>query len=404
MNPNVKNMKKWIASILLSGIIFSALGQNQYKTVVFDYEKAAFNEGQPLPAGSYLLLQGPVIPEVEIVKVFIYPASSDQLLYQGQWKRTEFSQGNNFQVPITQKLKSDNEYDFRIMYYKATTDTGRAKLKEQLFGFLDAYIDQAVVVEKNKIRLNTPVSKMVKQLNQVVKNGISYYDNRSAIDFPGFSDLVASTLKNMRNKDITPGKYYEPDSAASKQGRKFNYADEQINSLKELVHSEVTSVLNTDLAGLYDSKTIRSYRTEKVTNILTLNAGYGAVYLKGGVNNISYDSGFTAGLSFPLGSRIFPSRFFTRTTFSAGIFLTNFKNGESQTLSGPVVGRPIYAGLGYSIIDFLRLTAGAVVLQNTSTAPDGISLQSVQIRPYVGLSVDLNLWLGIGGKSRMDKR
>jgi hypothetical protein len=47
------------------------------------------------------------------------------------------------------------------------------------------------------------------------------------------------------------------------------------------VHSEVASVLNTDLAGLYDSKTIHSYRTEKVTNILTLNAGYGAAYLKG---------------------------------------------------------------------------------------------------------------------------
>jgi hypothetical protein len=45
-----------------------------------------------------------------------------------------------------------------------------------------------------------------------------------------------------------------------------------------------------------------------------------------------------------------------------------------------------------------------VVLQNTSTAPDGISLQSVQIRPYVGLSVDLNLWLGIGSKSRMETR
>ncbi|HEX8530054.1 MAG TPA: hypothetical protein VF646_08515, partial [Cytophagales bacterium] len=321
-----------------------------------------------------------------------------------QWKRTAFSQGNNFQVPITQKLKSDNEYDIRIVYYKTTTDTGRAQLKEQLVGFLDAYVDQAVVVEKNKIRLNTPVAKMVKQLNQVVKRGISYYDNRSAIAFPGFSDLVASTLNNLRNKDITPGKYFEPDSAASKQGRKYNYAAGQINALKELVHSEVASVLNTDLAGLYDSKTIHSYRTEKVTNILTLNAGYGAAYLKGGANDLSYGSGFTAGVSFPLGSRIFPSRFFTRTTFSAGIFFNNFKNGDGQTLSGPVVGLPIYAGLGYSLIDFLRLTAGAVVLQNKGTAPDGISLQSVQVRPYVGLSLDLNLWLGIGGKSRMDTR
>ena len=357
-----------------------------------------------MPAGSYFVLQGPVIPEVEIVKVYIYPASSDQLLYQGEWKRSEYSQGNNFQIPVTQKLKSDNEYDFQIRYYKTTTDTGRAKLREQLFGFLDAYIDQAVVVEKNKIRLNTPVGKMVKQLNEVVKHSITYYDNRSAIEFPGFSDLIASTLKNLRNKDITPGKYYEPDSTAGKQGRKFNYANDQILALKELVHSEVASVLNTDLAGLYDNKTVHSYRTEKVTNIVTLNAGYGAVYLDGGVNNISYGSGFTAGVSLPLGSRIFPSRFFTRTSFSVGLFLNDFKNADDQRLSGPVVRRPIYAGLGYSIIDFLRVTAGAVVLQNSTTAPDGISLQSVSVRPYVGLSLDVNLWLGIGNKSRMDNR
>ena len=397
-------MKKWIASILLCGTIFAAGAQSQYQTVVFDYEKASFNGGQPLPAGSPILLQGPVIPEVDIVKVFIYPASSDQLLYQAQWKRSDFSRGNTFQVPITHKLKSDDAYDVQIRYYRATTDTGRAQLQKQLFGFLDAYIDQAVVVEKNKIRLNTPVPKMVKHLDAVVKRGISYYDNRSAIEFPGFSDLVTSTLKNLRNKDITPGKYYEPDSASGKQGLKYNYATDQIDALKQLVHSEVTSVLNTDMAGLYDSKTVRSYRTEKVANIITLNAGYGAVYLDGNVNNLSYGSGFTAGVSFPLGSRIFPSRFFTKTTFSAGVFLNNFRNAADQTLSGPVVGRPVYAGLGYSLADFLRVTVGAVALQNTGTAPDGISLQSVLIRPYVGLSVDLNLWLGIGGKSRMGKQ
>ncbi|MBD0257700.1 MAG: hypothetical protein ICV83_18460 [Cytophagales bacterium] len=397
-------MKKWMTPILVCAAIFVAQAQVQYKTVVFDYEKASFNGGQPLPAGSYLLLQGPVIPEVDIVKVFIFPASSEQLLYQGQWKRSDFSRGNAFQVPIALKLKSDEAYDMQIRYYRATTDPNRAQLKEQLFGFLDAYIDQAVVVEKNRIRLNTPVSKMVKHLDEVVRRGISYYDNRSAIEFPGFSDLVTSTLKHMRNKDITPGNYYEPDSAASKQGRKYNYATDQISTLKELVHSEVSSLLNTDLAGLYDSKTVRGYRTEKVANVLTLNAGYGAVYLDGGVNNLSYGSGFTAGVSFPLGSRIFPSRFFTKTTFSAGIFLNNFKNGESQTLSGPVVGRPVYAGLGYSLADFLRVTAGAVVLQNTGTAPDGISLQAVTVRPYVGLSLDLNLWMGIGGKSSMRKQ
>jgi hypothetical protein len=73
--------------------------QSQYKTVVFDYEKASFNEGQPLPAGSYLLLQGPGDSGGEIVKVFIYPGFLGSVALPGQWKRTEFSQGNISRCP-----------------------------------------------------------------------------------------------------------------------------------------------------------------------------------------------------------------------------------------------------------------------------------------------------------------
>ncbi len=397
-------MKNWITSLLLCSVLYSTCqAQAQYKTVVFDYEKAAFNEGQPLPAGSYFNLQGEVIPEVELVKIFIHQASSDRLLYEGQWKRSDFSQSNTFLVPVSHKLKADSEYDVRISYYKSTADSSQHQLRTQLFGYLDAYIDQVVVVEKNKIRLNAPISKITNHLNKIVRQGIAYYGNRSAIEFPGFSDLVVSNLRSIRNKDITAGKYYQPDSAASKQGRKYNYAEEQITALKALVHSEVSSIFNTDMAGLYDTRTIRSYRTEKISNIITLNAGYAAVYFNGNVNNLSYGSGFTAGVSFPLGSRIFPSKFFSKTSLSTGVFLRNFKNEQDQTLSGPVVGLPVYAGIGYSLLDFLRLTAGATFLQNTTTAPEGISLKSVSVRPYVGLSLDLNIWLGIGNKSRMSK-
>lgn len=375
----------------------------QYKPVVFDYEKASFNEGRPLPAETYMMLQGEVIPEIDIVKVFISPASSVEVLYQGMWKRSELNSGNTFQIPLSYKLKSGNDYDFRIGYYRSTDDSTVQKYKETLFGYLDAYIDQAVVVEKNKIRLNTPINKAVSDLNAIVRRGIAYYDNRSSIEFTGFSDLVNRSLKNIRNKDIKAGEYYRPDSIGTTQGRKYSYADDQIIALKDLIRSEVNTIFSTNLSALYDVKLVKSYPTERLSNVLTLNAGYGAVYLGGDVNNLSYDHGPYVGVSFPLGNPAFAPKFFSNTTLSAGVFLTNFRNSNNQTLTGPVVSRPVYVGLGYSLVDFLRLQAGATVLQNTANAPDGVNLQAVTVRPYVGIALDINVWLGLGKKNKLNR-
>ncbi len=129
------------------------------------------------------------------------------------WKRSELNSGNTFQIPLSYKLKSGTEYDFRISYYRATDDSTVQTYKQTLFGYLDAYVDQAVVTEKNKIRLNIPVNKAVSDLNAIVRRGIAYYDNRSSIEFEGFSDLIGRSLKNIRNKDIKPGNFYSPDSA-----------------------------------------------------------------------------------------------------------------------------------------------------------------------------------------------
>jgi hypothetical protein len=375
----------------------------QYRPIVFDYEKASFNEGRPLPAETYLTVQGEVIPEIDIVKVFVYQANSGEVLYQGLWKRSELNSGNTFQIPLSYKLKSGTEYDFRIGYYRATDDSTVQAYKQTLFGYLDAYVDQAVVTEKNKIRLNIPVNKAISDLNTIVRRGIANYDNRSSIEFEGFSDLIGRSLKNIRNKDIKPGNFYSPDSAGSRQGRKYAYADDQITALKDLIHSEVNTIFSTNLSALYDVKQVKGYPTEKLSNVLTLNAGYGAVYLEGDVNNLSYDHGPYVGVSFPLGNPAFAPKLFSNTTLSAGIFLTNFKNANNQTLTGPVVSRPVYVGLGYSIVDFLRLQAGATVLQNTATAPDGVNLQAVTVRPYVGLALDINVWLGLGRKNKLNR-
>jgi hypothetical protein len=336
---------------------------------------------------------------VEIVELRIFSGSSKDknFLYQANWKRPEIKEGNTFQIPVSYKLRSNSEYDIRVAYYKRIDSTSSLKFREQVFQYLDTYVDQSLNVEKNRIRLNTPPRQIIRDLNKIVERANLYYNNRSNVAFPGFSDMIVRGFENLKNKSLAPGQYNQDKGQGdSKQALKNDYADEQIQTLKGMIHGEVNAVLNTDLLTVTDSKDIKNYKTEKLRSSLTLNVGYGGVYFKGNVNNISYDSGLYAGVSLPFGNAAFASSFLSKTTLSVGVFLKNFSDAEGQRISGPVLGRPVYAGLGYPILDFLRFNAGAAILQNASTAPSGISLQKVFIRPYVGLSVDINLWLGLG--------
>lgn len=393
-------MKKlFILTVLFCG---SYLANAQYATVVLDYEKSVFNEGKPLPAETYFILQGEVPADVNIVGATIQTADDDKVLHRAIWKRAEGNEGNTFHIPITYSLRSSGEYDVRINYYKNIDAGSSEELRQQLFTYLDSYVDQAVVIERNRIRLNEPAEQIVKSLNKIVEKSTLYYDNQSSIDFPGFSDLVTKSLRNVKNKPLSKGKFsLFKRKDDTDRNLKTEYAQEQIGSLKELIHSEVNGILNTELLTVYNSKEITNYPTEKLRKPLTVNVGYGAVYFEGNADDLSYDSAPYVGISFPLGNETFTSKFLSRTTLSAGIFLADFRNAENERISGPVVNKPIYAALGYPIFEFIRINAGVTVLQNSSRADSGVNLEQVTIKPFIGASVDINLWLGIGGRNKL---
>jgi hypothetical protein len=374
----------------------------QYKPVTFDYNKSYFNEGNPLPAETYFMLQGEVPADVNLVSANIFSEDGKKLLHKAIWKRSEGDRGNTFQIPVTYKLRSEDEYTIRINYFKEVDQTSTKEFKDQLYSYLDAYIDQTVQIEKNKIRLTEPVNRIVENLNNIVNRSSAYYDNRSNIVFPGFSDMVKNSLKNIRNASLSESKFNlfkQKDN--SNRDMKIKYAQEKISTLKELIKSETGTVLNTDLLAVYDSKNIENYATEKVNKPLTINIGYGATYFNGNLNSLSYDSAPYAGIAIPLGNRAFNSKFFSKTTLSAGVFLTNFRNAADQRITGPIVGLPIYAAIGYPIFEFVRFNAGATVLQNASATTDNFNFQQVTVRPFIGLSADINLWIGLGKNRRM---
>lgn len=92
----------------------------QHKAVSFDYEKAAFNNNQPLPAETHILLQGKAPQEVNYVEIAVYndKGSEKRLpLYVAAWKRPFDKLTTEFNLPINYKLRGSTEYDFKISFF-----------------------------------------------------------------------------------------------------------------------------------------------------------------------------------------------------------------------------------------------------------------------------------------------
>src|SRR5690606_27132574 len=136
-----------------------------------------------------------------------------------------------------------------------------------------------------------------------------------------------------------------------------------------------------------------SYPTEKKPFHLPLNVGYSGTYFSGDFNNLEYDTAPFVGLSFPLGNRKF-TKFLGNASLSTGVLLNNLVNGQNQEISGPLIGRPIYAGLGYTMFRVLRFNAGAVLTSSESNN----DTENLSFYPFVGFSLEFNLWLGFNSK------
>ncbi len=361
-------MKKQLIKSLAFSAFFLFLSLNsmaQKPTVSFDYAKENFNENQPLPAEVYFTLTSPISKQVMAVGVDIYrgkDSKKNEPLYSGLWKRNNGNMTEVFYLPINYKLRGSDEYDFVLNYFRKVTETEQAQVSSRLYQLLQTYTDQAFEKGK-KVDLIKNSSQTVADYNEVVNTALARYKNTSGITFPGFSDLVKNKIDRL--EDV---KFSRKDTLSYNQQR-----TKALQELNDILKLEVAFVESSDWLTIADTKNIDNYPVEKTRNILTVQIGYGGTYLDGDIDNLSYGAAPKVGLVFPLGNAAFTSRFWSRTAIVAGIYLDNFEDEFDNKISGPVVGKPIYAGLGYNIFRFVRLNAGVSVLEDKKTVGGNLS-------------------------------
>jgi len=384
-------MKNLVFSLLISLLVSSALIA-QYQTVIYDYEKNYFNQGQPLPAESYFMLSAPIRQDIQLVELEIYKPGRSRLLplYKTSWKRSFSNNAAAFELPVNYQLRGDGEYDLAIKSYRRVTDVERENLKKSLYKTTDSYIHSVLETNNRKSFISKPAGQIIADLNDIIKQGTSYYRNKIDLEFVGFSDIISNNLKQI-NEIKGTRRIFGKKVKGETEEKMLNY---QINELMIATHTELDQFLNTELLVLDDNKKIIDYKTEKTRSYIAINAGYGGAYFDGGYNDLNYGSSPYLGISVPFGKASFSKPFWSNSSLSFGAFIRNFKDKDDKTVSGPIFKRPLYLAYGYKIFRFIRLNAGATVVEFEKTNLND-NFGKIRVKPFIGISAELNFWLGL---------
>ena len=374
----------------------------QKRSVLVEPQKRKINQDAPLPAQAYFNIQVPVSSETGIVQVNIYKGkNTNDLFEQAYWVRPVNFAGDFAELPIDSKLKSNSNYSFQVTIYNQLGDSQRVRLHQLLHRHIDNYLDAILQTDNNRLDLARKPTQVMVDLNLIVNKSLSGYRNLQNKSFEGFSETAQLKMQQVENARMKNAAYNidkaARDSAAGNETDvTFSYASQLRNQLDTVLFTELDNYLDLDFVAVYDSFVVKNQFTERTQAVLPLFVGYGAVYFSGNVRNLEYDSKPYAGFSIPLGRG--DGKYFSRTTFIMGIFLSNFKDGNDSTLTGPIVDRPVFAGLGFRVFDFINFNAGMVATSSTKQNLSNIKTENIKLYPFIGLNFQFNLWLGVNKK------
>ena len=362
-------MKQISISILL--ILIVRITEAQVPTVIFQQEIQGFDGGISLPAQKNFVISGDISELITKVEVKIYSNSSlKKLFYSSAWSRNINDKGTIFKIPVNFLLRSNEEYTFELNFYTRVEKQELIQTIDMLQNIISEYVNSQTRIKRKYLIFDKPPEFMLNEINSIVNAAFKDYD-----------------LETFRCSDIVTDKIQQIESLKIKTKPEDINTDNTLSELKSLLISEIRAYLPQEINILASQTIVKDYPTQKLPNVLAINLGYSSTFFD--KTNIGYAP--YAGISFPLGNLAF-APFMSRISLSTGIFINDIKDENNLSYTGPVIKRPIYFGLGYRLYDFIGINAGAVLLEESTVS----ATKGIDIRPYVGISIDLNLWIGLG--------
>lgn len=366
----------------LAGLAATSTAVAQRATVPYDFARNTFGDFEDLPSEENLLITGALPPRVELVEIAVFEqeidedTDEDDILYVGQYTASGTVGAREFAVPINYPLYPGEDYTFRISYFTTTDSAQRAELYRQVRQTLESYLNLNYSVDEGTLELSESPRRLRRELDQIAQQSMRRYRITSPLAFEGFSDVILEQIKQL-------------DGAPVGQGA-------PLRNLMQLIDGELRSMLNQDMVMLRTQRIVTDVEAEDKPGYFSVVAGYGAAYYDGDLDDLDYGDGAFVGLGFPFSVTQVAPRILRNAEFSVGVFVNDFEI-DGRDFTGPIVNRPIFAGLDYKLFQFVRFNAGAVFLEEDDGNEDMFdNLDTrVRVRPFVGLSAKLNLTLSL---------
>lgn len=387
-------MKKSLLSLITLILLSVGFTFGQQKKVNLNLIYGELNGGMPIPSEEQFAVTGAVPEKIEMVKLTIYPSKkSEKLGVEYFWKSPFGYMDEAFQVNIEQPLRSNDDYELEFRFYQKAGEDQIREVADLVFQNLKTYLSTIVTIKKSGVQFSEGIPNIMSQMASIVESGTFYFELPNGQPFPGFSDITRAKLEQHKNLKMGQAKFNATGLSENDNARAV-FATAYLDEVYEIIGSELKQYFSPNMLVMVDEKIFKNYPSENKPNVIPLNAGYGAISLSKNLANQEFATSPYVGVSFPLGNRAF-NKFLNNLSISTGIFLRgDMENSLGEDLTGPVLDRPIYVGLGYNFFRFIRLNAGGTYL--TTERLGGSNFNS--FNPFIGVSAEFNLWLGIGKK------
>lgn len=386
-------MKKSIFFTVL--LIFSlGLAYGQERVVKIDFESSSFFNSPTIPFDKPFGIIGEAGKEVELVKVNISYEGKDYVLHNFTWNRMEGNTTETFNIVVPAILRSNTKYDFEIVTYKLLSSDQKAALLSNVEDRVRFLLVNNIYFDGKNVVVNKP-KNVYAQLGQLIEESFQYHESKNLLKIEAPTSLVLEELKNQSKFKF--GRFLRRESNTDKDEISSQLINEKIDHLVELVKSELSPFINSQIVQHHRKVNVKSIETDKEPFTLPINVGMYAWSKSIDVDNreiknVNFTPG--AGLTIPFNNKsklASNSRMFDSFGYSAGVLFQPIQDANGTEFTTPGVNLPVYTGIGFRMFKVVRLNVGGIILGEKGTQ----NFNKLSVIPTVGMSLELNLWLGI---------
>jgi outer membrane protein OmpA-like peptidoglycan-associated protein len=113
-------------------------------------------------------------------------------------------------------LRSTERHTVVINYYEPAGNDDQSRMQELISDAINFYIDRAVLVTGDKLSLIKPSDLMHRELGQIVRDAVQYYNYKEIADFKGFSSDIKRKLQSIDGMSLN-----SPDWSPELKGNKL---------------------------------------------------------------------------------------------------------------------------------------------------------------------------------------